>query len=70
MPASMLAAGIVGVRTPYSRAVAGISCISPIAPFATGPGLIGRLHLDDGADQPGVDAVGLGLAAMSIAVGR
>ena len=33
MPASMLAFGSNGLRTLYSRAVDGISCISPIAPL-------------------------------------
>ncbi len=33
MPASMFDAGSYGSATAYCRAVAGISCIRPIAPF-------------------------------------
>ena len=44
--------------TAYCRAVAGISCIRPIAPFGDrARGLVGRLDLDDRPDQLGVDAV-------------
>ena len=71
MPASMLARGSNGLRTLYSFAVEGISCISPMAPCGDRAfGLVVRFDLDQRPDQQRVDAVGFGHRGDDLAVGR